>query len=131
MMSLKDMGFSFALDDFGAGFSTLAYIKQFPIDFIKIDGAFIKNIDTDLEDQILVKSIVDTARAFKLKTIAEFVENEASLQLLESIGVDYGQGYYIDKPKPFEDIWEIQVGDGEAHYLPKTKPMANTPPPSN
>lgn len=127
MLNLKNMGFYFALDDFGAGFSTLAYLKQFPIDFIKIDGEFIKNIDTDLEDQILVKSIIDTAAAFKIKTIAEFVENEASLLLLESLGVDYGQGYYIDKPKPFEEIWDLQVGDGVAYSQPKSPGRPATP----
>jgi len=105
MSHLKNLGFSFALDDFGAGFSSLSYLKQFPIDYIKIDGSFVKDILSNGEDQMLVKTIVDTARAFNLETIAEFVENRETLDLLESIGVDYVQGYHIDKPKAFTEVW--------------------------
>ena len=107
MQHLQSLGFTFALDDFGAGFSSLSYLKQFPIDFIKIDGAFVKDIVTDVEDQVLVKSIIETARAFHLSTIAEFVENQETLTLLEAMGVTYAQGYYIDKPKPFAQIWDL------------------------
>jgi len=107
MHQLKEKGFLFALDDFGAGFSSLYYLKQFPIDFIKIDGAFIKNITTDIEDQVLVKTVIDAANAFELHTIAEFVENKEALLLLESMRVDYAQGYFIDKPKSFDEIWDV------------------------
>lgn len=118
MQKLKKRGFLFALDDFGAGFSSLYYLKQFPIDFIKIDGAFIKNISTDIEDQILVKTVIDAANAFDMQTIAEFVEDKDTLLLLESMRINYAQGYYIDKPKPFNEIWDIAspalppAGDG-------------------
>jgi len=105
MSHLKNLGFAFALDDFGAGFSSLSYLKQFPIDYIKIDGSFIKDILNNVEDQMLVKTIIDTASAFNLETIAEFVENRETLTLLESMGVDYAQGYHIDKPKPFAEVW--------------------------
>ncbi len=105
MLTLKQDGFKFALDDFGSGFSSLYYLKQFPIDFIKIDGAFIKNIARDMEDRVLVKTIVEAARAFNLKTIAEFVENQEIIDLLAEIGVDYAQGYYINKPASFDETW--------------------------
>ena len=105
MVNLIQMDFSFALDDFGSGFSSLSYLKQFPIQYIKIDGSFIKDILNDPEDRALVKSIIDTAKAFELKTIAEFVENKETLVLLESMNIDYAQGYFIDKPKSFSEIW--------------------------
>ncbi len=105
MLTLKQDGYKFALDDFGSGFSSLYYLKQFPIDFIKIDGAFIKNIARDMEDRVLVKAVVDAAKAFNLKTIAEFAETEEIVNILKEIGVDYAQGYHIDKPKAFHDVW--------------------------
>lgn len=96
--NLKLEGFSFAIDDFGSGFSTFHYIKKFPIDYIKIDGEFITNIDKDPKDLAFVKSIVALAQELKVKTIAEFVENEEVLNFLHSIGIDYAQGYHIGKP---------------------------------
>ncbi|MEJ2414690.1 MAG: GGDEF domain-containing phosphodiesterase [Sulfurimonas sp.] len=98
VQNLKIEGFSFAIDDFGSGFSTFHYIKRFPIDYIKIDGDFIINIHQDKKDLAFVKSIVSLAKELGIKTVAEFVENEEILTFLKAIDVDYVQGYHIGKP---------------------------------
>lgn len=100
VQNLKLEGFSFAIDDFGSGFSTFHYVKRFPIDYIKIDGDFIINLGKDEKDLAFVKSIVALAKELKVNTVAEFVEDEDILKFLKDIEVDYAQGYYIGKPSP-------------------------------
>ena len=100
---LHQLGCSFSVDDFGSGFSSFAYLKSLPADYIKVDGSFIKNLDQDPVDQALVKSMVQVIQAIGKKAIAEYVENEAILQLLVKIGIDYVQGYHIGHPQPVED----------------------------
>lgn len=100
---LHQLGCSFSVDDFGSGFSSFAYLKSLPADYIKVDGSFIKNLDQDPVDQALVKSMVQVIQAIGKKAIAEYVENEAILQLLVKIGIDYVQGYHIGHPQPIED----------------------------
>jgi EAL domain-containing protein (putative c-di-GMP-specific phosphodiesterase class I) len=95
---LKSEGFKFAIDDFGSGFSTFHYLKLFPVDFIKIDGEFIINLPKDHMDKIFVKSIIALARDLKIKTIAEHIETAEILQMVQELGVDYAQGYYIREP---------------------------------
>jgi diguanylate cyclase (GGDEF)-like protein/PAS domain S-box-containing protein len=97
---LKDLGCKFALDDFGVGFSSFTYLRELPVDHIKIDGSFVRNLDQDPINQVLVRSIHEMARALDKKTIAEFVENEAILHILQDIGVDYAQGYHLGRPTP-------------------------------
>ena len=96
--TLKSEGYKFAIDDFGSGFSSFHYIKKFPIDYIKIDGDFIININKDEKDKAFVNSIITLAKELKVQTIAEFVENEEIEKVLEELEVDYAQGYYIGKP---------------------------------
>jgi len=98
VQNLKLEGFSFAIDDFGSGFSSFHYIKKFPIDYIKIDGDFIVNIHKDKKDLAFVKSIVALAKELNVKTIAEFVESEEILEFLRQIDIDYVQGYHLGKP---------------------------------
>jgi len=98
VQNLKIEGFSFAIDDFGSGFSSFHYIKRFPIDYIKIDGDFIVNINKDKKDLAFVKSIVSLAKELEVKVVAEFVEDEEVLQFLKDINIDYAQGYFIGKP---------------------------------
>lgn len=98
VQNLKLQGFSFAIDDFGSGFSTFHYIKKFPIDYIKIDGEFIINIDKDEKDMAFVKSIVSLAKELGVKTVAEYVENKETIEHLKNMGVDFAQGYYIGRP---------------------------------
>ncbi|MFZ3072415.1 MAG: EAL domain-containing protein, partial [Thermodesulfobacteriota bacterium] len=97
---LKELGCSFALDDFGVGFTSFLYLKQLDVDYIKIDGSFVRKLDENKSDQLFVRAITDVARGMGIKTVAEFVENEDTMKLLKIIGVDYAQGYYIGKPSP-------------------------------
>ncbi len=99
--ALKNKGCLFALDDFGAGMSSFLYLKNLPVDFLKIDGGFVRDIVHDPMDLALVKSINDIGHVMGMQTIAEFVESEEILEKLRSIGVDYAQGYYLAKPKLF------------------------------
>jgi len=107
MEALRADGCQFALDDFGVGFSSLYYLKKLPVNYIKIDGSFIRNLSKDSENQVLIRALVDVAKAFKLNTIAEFVETQEVMQLLTSLGVDYGQGYHIEKPRSFDNTWTL------------------------
>ncbi|MDJ0631895.1 MAG: EAL domain-containing protein [Xenococcaceae cyanobacterium MO_188.B29] len=97
---LKQLGCLFALDDFGSGMSSLAYLKNLPVDFLKIDGSFVKNILDDPVDHATVDCFNRIGHVMNMQTIAEFVENEPIIQKLRKLGVDYAQGYGIDKPKP-------------------------------
>lgn len=100
---LHRLGCHFAIDDFGAGFSTFSYLKDLPSDYIKLDGSFIRNVDRDPVDQALARAIIEVARVLGKKTIAEFVQNQASLELLQEMGVDCVQGYHILHPSPARD----------------------------
>ena len=101
---LRELGCGFALDDFGAGFASFYYLKQLPFDTLKIDGAFVRDLPSGKEDQLVVKAVVDVARGLGKKTVAEFVENEETLDLLRKEGVDYAQGFHISRPHPVEEI---------------------------
>jgi diguanylate cyclase (GGDEF)-like protein/PAS domain S-box-containing protein len=98
MHNLLSYGVRFALDDFGTGFSSFAYLKHLPVDIIKIDGTFVKDIVNDPADQAMVRSINHIAHSLNKKTVAEYVENEEILSILKEIGVDYFQGYHLGKP---------------------------------
>ena len=104
MNELKHKGFRFALDDFGTGLSSFEYLKKLPVDFLKIDGLFVKEIIEDPIDYELVKSINGIGQVMGMKTIGEFVENDEILAKLKEIGVDYAQGYGIGKPVPFDSV---------------------------
>ena len=95
---VKAMGCSFSLDDFGSGVSSFTYLKNLPVDYVKIDGSFVKDIADDPIDRAMVRSINEIAHLMGKKTIAEFVENDQILALLREIGVDYAQGFGIGKP---------------------------------
>jgi len=103
---LKKIGCQFALDDFGSGLSSFGYLKNIPVDYLKIDGIFVKDIASDPIDYAMVKSINEIAHVMGKKTIAEFVENDEIIQRLKILGVDYAQGYGIDEPQPFKQILE-------------------------
>jgi EAL domain-containing protein (putative c-di-GMP-specific phosphodiesterase class I) len=98
---LRDEGFRFAIDDFGAGYSSFQYLKSFSVDYLKVDGEFIRNMkgNGSVEKEI-VSSIAELANRLQIKTIAEFVESEAILSEVDSAGIHYAQGYYIKHPSP-------------------------------
>ena len=100
--SLKEIGCLFALDDFGSGLSSLMYLKNLNVDFLKIDGEFIRNITIDKVDRVMVESVVQMSKALKLPTIAEWVETKDILDLITDIGVSYAQGYYVHEPTIIE-----------------------------
>lgn len=95
---LMALGCRIALDDFGTGFSSFNYLKHLPVDYIKIDGGFVRNMVHDKVDQAMVKSIIQVARTVGKQTIAEYVQDEETLAMLRDLGVDYAQGYYLGKP---------------------------------
>ncbi|HAG53182.1 MAG TPA: hypothetical protein DCL21_05290 [Alphaproteobacteria bacterium] len=95
---LHSLGFKFALDDFGSGYSSFYYLKNLDVDYIKIDGEFVKNLETSTEDRHFVKALSDLAKGLDIKIIAEFVENQSHVNILKEIGIDYMQGYHISKP---------------------------------
>ena len=99
---LRDMGCRFALDDFGVGLSSFSYLKNLAVDYLKLDGCFVKNMVNDPIDRAMVKAINQIGHTMNIKTIAEFVEDEATLHTVHEIGVDYAQGYVIAKPMPIE-----------------------------
>lgn len=98
--NLKEIGCRFSLDDFGVGFTSFRYLKEIHVDYIKIDGSFILNLQDNPHDRLFVRSIADIAKGMGIKTIAEFVENEETVNILRELGVDYAQGYFIGRPAP-------------------------------
>jgi len=101
---LKEKGFKFSLDDFGSGLSSFAYLKNMSVDFLKIDGIFVKDIVNDPISYAMVNSINEIGHTMGLKTIAEYVEDQNILDKLKEIGIDYSQGYHVHKPEPLKDI---------------------------
>jgi diguanylate cyclase (GGDEF)-like protein len=104
---LKNLGCSFALDDFGSGLSSFSYLKKLPVDIVKIDGSFVRGITTDPVDRAMVEAVNRISQEMGLRTVAEFVESEAIMNTLRVIGVDYGQGWALGRPEPF-DGWLVR-----------------------
>jgi len=100
---LKSEGFRFAIDDFGSGYSSFYYLKYLPVDFLKIEGEFIKTLPNSPTDRVFIEGIVSVAKKMGIKTIAEYVENEKVLKVVKDLGIDYAQGYYLGKPEPLEE----------------------------
>ena len=101
---LREKGCMFALDDFGSGLSSFAYLKNLPVDFLKIDGTFVRDIIEDPADRAMVEAINQVGHALGVKTIAEFIEDTAVQKKLLEMGVDYGRGYAIHKPAPLSMV---------------------------
>ncbi len=102
--TIKSYGCKFALDDFGSGHSSFAYLKDLPVDILKIDGMFVKGIHLEPVNYAMVKAINDVGQVMKMKTIAEYVENEEICNSLKEIGVDYGQGYHFGKSENIDEV---------------------------
>ena len=97
---LREAGCKIALDDFGSGMSSFGYLKNLPVDIIKIDGSFIRDLGTDTMSQAIVRAVTDIGHQRGLEVIAEWVTNSQTLDVLAEIGVDYAQGYVLHKPEP-------------------------------
>jgi len=102
----KALGCTFSLDDFGTGLSSFSYLKNFRVDYLKIDGSFVRDILEDPIDKVMVESIAQISTLLHLKTVAEYVENEAILDIIKTMNIDYGQGYGIQKPFFIEKLLE-------------------------
>ncbi len=123
--SLRGLGCRFALDDFGTGFSSFAYLKNLPVDFLKIDRLFVQGVIEDRVDSAVIKSMVEIGRLTGKRTIAEGVETNSVLRMLERLGVDYAQGYHLGQPQPLEDFSCLRPADAEEG---SRKPEASRPP---
>jgi EAL domain-containing protein (putative c-di-GMP-specific phosphodiesterase class I) len=115
LIQLRDMGICLALDDFGGGYSSLNYLKQLPVDVLKIGQRFIRNILTDRHDQIIVRTIIELAHHFEMKVVAEGVETPEQLKLLSETNCDYVQGYLINRPLPASDVEKYFIS-GTQHF---------------
>ncbi|MBC7337859.1 MAG: EAL domain-containing protein, partial [Clostridia bacterium] len=116
MDELRQENIAFALDDFGSGFSSFLYLKYLAVDYVKIEGSFVRHLATDPRDRIMVQHIHQMASEFGLRTVAEFVEDEDAARILHDIGVDYAQGYYYGHPamKPVQEssVASARMGKG-------------------
>ena len=101
---LRKLGCRFALDDFGSGLSSFGYLKNLPVDYLKIDGSFVRDMDTDDVNHAMVSAIQQLGSVIGIKTIAEFVENDIIIEMLSELGVDYAQGYALSMPQPLDDF---------------------------
>ena len=111
---LQSLGHEVALDDFGRGLSSLTYLKTLPVSYLKIDGGLVRDVAHNQRSQAMVSAIVQLARAMKLKTTAECIESDAIQQAVAELGVDYGQGFSIGRPRPLEGVLQELLGTGSA-----------------
>lgn len=103
LRNLRKQGFAFAIDDFGSGFASYGYLRELPVDYVKIDGCFVRQLAGNAKDYAIVKSIHDVCAVMGIETVAEFVESQDIIRKLEEIGINYAQGYAVGRPKPLED----------------------------
>jgi EAL domain-containing protein (putative c-di-GMP-specific phosphodiesterase class I) len=115
---LSEMGVRLAVDDFGAGYSSLSYLRRLPVNEVKIDRSFVEGMATDEGDLAIVRAVVALARHFGLVVVAEGVESERTVSLLEDLGCDVGQGFLFSRPLPFERF--------EAWLSVQTEPVTTT-----
>ncbi|MEO0366643.1 MAG: EAL domain-containing protein [Pseudomonadota bacterium] len=112
MKMMRGLGCKFALDDFGAGLSSFAYLRDMPVDVLKIDGSFVRDLDVNKVSESMVAAVAQVARVMELKTVAEFVESPGVLAGLKRLGVDYGQGFLLGKPLPLIEQIRALVDTG-------------------
>jgi len=120
ILNLKALGVLLAMDDFGTGYSSLAYLRRFPMDVLKIDRSFVDRLGGEAEDEALARTIVRLAERFGMSTVAEGIENETQLTLLQEMGCDTAQGYLLSRPVPAADATALL-----ARETPFPLPVAN------
>jgi EAL domain-containing protein (putative c-di-GMP-specific phosphodiesterase class I) len=103
---MKQLGVKFSLDDFGTGLSSFSYLKQFPVDFLKIDGEFVRDIIEDDKSYVFVRSMTEVGHALEMKVIAEFVESDTMFNKLREANVDFIQGYQVGRPVDIQTLVE-------------------------
>jgi EAL domain-containing protein (putative c-di-GMP-specific phosphodiesterase class I) len=118
LTELAEMGVTLSIDDFGTGYSSLAYLRDLPVHQLKIDRAFVQDMENDSEDAVIVRSVVDLARNLGLQTVAEGVEDATIWEQLREIGCDSAQGYYLARPMAAELFWGWLMEYGEAVQFP-------------
>jgi EAL domain-containing protein (putative c-di-GMP-specific phosphodiesterase class I) len=106
MRSLQDLGCQFALDDFGTGVSSLAYLKDLSVNYLKIDGSFVRDALTNARSDSMIKAIAQLAKVMCMETVAEYVETDALRVRMADLGVDYGQGFAMGKSQPLSGLLE-------------------------
>jgi len=104
LQRLRELGFKLAIDDFGSGYSSFGYLEKLPADYIKLDGNFVRDIDTNIMHREFVRAINTVGKAMNKMTVAEFLENVESLEVLQELDIDFVQGYYVAKPAPLPDV---------------------------
>ncbi len=104
---VRELGCHFSLDDFGVGFSSFHYLRQLPASIVKIDGAFIRDLDRSADDRLLVQAMINIAHGFGKRTAAEYVGSEAILEILRGYGVTYVQGFFVGRPRPVTEIFDV------------------------
>lgn len=102
--ALTQMGCRFALDDFGAGYASFYYLKHLPISYLKIDGEFVRDLPGSRTDQLIVRALVEVCEGLGIETVAEFIEDEETLEMVRELGVDYAQGFHLGKPEPVSGL---------------------------
>jgi EAL domain-containing protein (putative c-di-GMP-specific phosphodiesterase class I) len=107
---LKALGLRIALDDFGTGYSPLSHLRSFPVDILKIDRSFVRNIADSREDRAIVRGVIEMAHRLGLRTIAEGIEDSEQLRIMTELGCDSGQGYLWTRPVPLESLDSLAAG---------------------
>jgi ammonium transporter, Amt family len=102
---IRKMGGRIALDDFGSGFSSFRYLKNLPVDYLKIEGSFVRDMLENASDRVMVAAINQVGHTLGIQTIAEHVSDVAIVEQLRQLGVDYAQGYGVDMPRPVSEVW--------------------------
>ena len=112
LRTLREGGIQVGLDDFGTGFSSLAYLRQFPLDFVKIDGSFVRGLAHGSGEDAIVNAIIDLSHAFGLEVVAEGVETEGQLETLTAVGCDQAQGFLLARPGEPSAVDELILAGG-------------------
>ncbi len=123
LKSFRELGVSLAIDDFGTGYSSLSYLKQFPVHTLKVDQAFVREMDEDSADAVIVKAIIGLCQQFNMKVVAEGIETDKQRQLLRDFGAQIGQGYFFSKPLPAVDFgrWVLNKQQETVAQIPVKK----------